>query len=87
MVADKVELIMRFHPVGGEDLSLITADFRGESEAVEAVSRALDEHRSLILLHARYDREASENPVVVNLSNVVSVRIGNADSEATGQYL
>lgn len=87
MVADKVELVMRFHPVGGEDLSLITADFRGESEAVEAVSRALDEHRSLILLHARYNREASENPVVVNLSNVVSVRIGNADSEATGQYL
>lgn len=87
MVADKVELIMRFHPVGGEDLSLITMDFGGESEAIEAVGRALDEHRSLILLHARYNREAGENPVVVNLANVVSVRIAKADSEATGQYL
>ncbi len=87
MVADKIELIMRFHPVGGEDLSLITMDFPGESEAVEAVSRALDEHRSLILVHARYNREASESPVVVNPANLVSVRVAKADSEATGQYL
>src|SRR5437899_8738798 len=36
-VADNVELIMRFHPVGGEDVSLTTADFAGEAEALRAI--------------------------------------------------
>jgi hypothetical protein len=40
-MAENIELIMRFHPVGGEDLSLISADFAGESEALEAIARAL----------------------------------------------
>jgi hypothetical protein len=86
-VADNVELIIRFHPVGGEDVSVISADFGGEAEALEAVTRALDERRSLVLVRARYNREAGENGVVVNLANVVSVRVSKTDSESAGQYL
>jgi len=86
-VADNIELIMRFHPVGGEDVSLITADFAGETEALEAIARALDERRSLVLVRARVNREAGENGVVVNLANVVSVRVSTTDSDTTGQYL
>ena len=86
-MADNVELVLRFHPVGGEDVSVISADFGGEAEAIEAVARALDERRSLVLVRARYNREAGENGVVVNLANVVSVRVSKTDSDATGQYL
>jgi hypothetical protein len=86
-VPDNVVLIMRFHPVGGEDVSVISEDFTGEHEALEAVARALDERRSLVLRHARYDREADENGVIINLANVVSVRVSRTDSAATGQYL
>jgi hypothetical protein len=86
-MADTIELIMRFHPVGGEDVSLISADFAGEAEAVETIARALDERRSLVLIRARYNREAGENAVVVNLTNVVSVRVSKTDSETAGQYL
>jgi hypothetical protein len=86
-VADNVELIIRFHPVGGEDVSVVSADFGGEAEALEAITRALDERRSLVLVRARYNREASENGVVVNLANVVSVRVSKTDSESAGQYL
>lgn len=86
-MADNVELIMRFHPVGGEDVSVISADFRGEAEALEAITRALDERRSLVLIRARYNREANENGVVVNLANVVSVRVSKTDSDTAGQYL
>jgi len=86
-VPDNVVLIMRFHPVGGEDISLICSDFGGEREALEAVAHALNERRSLVLTHARYDREADENGVVINLANVVSVRVTKTDSAATGQYL
>jgi hypothetical protein len=86
-VAENVELIMRFHPVGGEDVSVISADFAGEAEAVQAIARALDERRSLVLIRARYNREAGENGVVVNLANVVSVRVSTTDSDTTGQYL
>jgi hypothetical protein len=82
-VADNVELIMRFHPVGGQDVSLISADFGGEAEALEAITRALDERRSLVLIRARYNREAGENGVVVNLANVVSVRVSKTDSDTT----
>jgi hypothetical protein len=59
-VPDNVVLIMRFHPVGGEDVSVMSEDFTGEYKALEAVARALDERRSLVLRHARYDREADE---------------------------
>jgi hypothetical protein len=86
-VPDNVLLIMRFHPVGGEDVSVLSADFRGEAEALEAVARALDEQRSLVLTQARYDRETGESGVVINLANVVSVRVSKTDSAATGQYL
>jgi len=86
-MTDTVELIMRFHPVGGEDVSLITEEFGGETEALEAIARALDERRSLVLSRARYNREADENGVVVNLANVVSVRLSKTDGGTTGQYL
>jgi hypothetical protein len=86
-VPDNIVLIMRFHPVGGEDVSVISGDFAGEREALEAVCRALDERRSLVLRHARYNREAGESGVIINLANVVSVRVSMTDSAATGQYL
>jgi hypothetical protein len=86
-VPDKIVLIMRFHPVGGEDISVICADFGGEREALEAIARALDERRSLVLTNARYDRDTDENGVVINMANVVSVRVSKTDSAATGQYL
>jgi hypothetical protein len=50
-------------------------------------SPALDERRSLVLAHARYDREADQNGVIINLAHVVSVRLSQTDSAATGQYL
>ena len=46
-VPDNIVLIMRFHPVGGEDVSVVSEDFGGEREALEAVAQALDERRSL----------------------------------------
>jgi len=84
---DNVELIVRFHPVGGEDVSILTTDFATVDDALMTISRALDEHRSLILSRAKYNREATENAVVVNLSNVVSVRVGRQDTETAGHYL
>ena len=86
-VADNIELIVRFHPVAGEDVTLLTTDFGALEGALQAIVRALDERRSLILAHARYNREAGENAVVVNLANVVFVRVSRNDSETTGQYL
>lgn len=86
-MADNVELIIRFHPVGGEDVSVLSKDFGGEQEALETIARAMDERRSLVLSQARYDREAGERGVVVNLANVVSVRVSMNDSATTGQYL
>ena len=75
-----IVLIMRFHPVGGEDVSVVSEDFAGESEALEAIARALDERRSLVLAHARYNREADQNGVIINLANVVSVRVSQTDT-------
>jgi hypothetical protein len=43
-----VELIMRFHPVGGEHVTVVSTDFLGERQAMEEVARALDERRSLV---------------------------------------
>jgi hypothetical protein len=80
-------LVIRLHAVGGEDVSVISRDFAGEAEALEVIARALDERRSLILRQARYDQEVGENAVVVNLANVVSVRVSRTDSARTGQYL
>jgi hypothetical protein len=86
-VPDNIVLIMRFHPVNGEDISVVCTDFGGEREALEAVARALDERRSLVLAHAKYHREADENGVIINLANVVSVRVSKTEGAATGQYL
>ena len=84
---DNIVLIMRFHPVGGEDVTVVSEDFGGEREALEAIARALDERRSLVLAHARYNREADQNGVIINLANVVAVRVSKTDSAATGQYM
>ncbi len=86
-MTDNVELIMRIHPVGGEDVSLISVDFGGEAAALEEITRALDERRSLVLTRARYNREEGESGVIVNLANVVSVRVSKTDTETPGQYL
>ena len=59
----------------------------GEREALEAVAHAIDEHHSLVLNEARYEREPEENGVVINLANVVSMRVSKADGAATGQYI
>lgn len=81
------ELIIRFHPVGGDDVSVATTDFEGPAQALEAIAHALDERRSLTLTQARYNRETDTNAMIINLANVVSVRVSSADSAATGQYL
>jgi protein tyrosine phosphatase (PTP) superfamily phosphohydrolase (DUF442 family) len=86
-VAENIELIIRFHPVGGDDVSLLSVDFAGTQEALEAVARALDERRSLVLAHAKEGREASESGMVINLANVVSVRVSMTDRDTTGPYL
>jgi hypothetical protein len=86
-VPDNIVLIMRFHPVGGEDVSVVCEAFAGEREALETVARALDERRGLVLTRARYGRQADENGVIINLANVVSVRVSKTDNAATGQYL
>jgi hypothetical protein len=86
-MADNVELIMRFHPVGGEDVSVVSTDFPTETLALEAIAGALDGRRSLVLAHARYNRETGESGMVINLANLVSVRVSSKDSDPTGQYL
>ena len=84
---DNIVLIMRFHPVGGEDVSVVTEDYGGEREALEAIAQALDDRRSLVLTQARYDRETGHSGVIINLANVVSVRVSKTDSAETGQYM
>ncbi|MGC9665913.1 hypothetical protein ACNTMW_05080 [Planosporangium sp. 12N6] len=86
-MADNMELVVRFHPMGGDDVSLLSKDFRGPEEALEAVTRAVDQRRSLVLNHARESYEAEEHGMVINLANVVSVRISKADRETAGPYL
>jgi hypothetical protein len=86
-VPDNIVLIMRFHLVSGEDVSVVSEDFGGEREALEAIAQAMDERRSLVLTHARYDREADQTGVIINLAKVVSVRMSKTDSAAAGQYL
>jgi hypothetical protein len=86
-VPENVALIIRFHLVGGEDISVMSGDFDGEPEAVAAIARAVDERRSLVLMRARYDREADVHSMVVNLANVASVRVSKTESAEAGQYL
>jgi hypothetical protein len=85
-LTDNRELVMRFHPVGGEDVSVLSRDFANEAQALEMIARALDERRGLVLAQARYNRESGESGMVINLANVVSVRVSTADSATTGQY-
>ncbi|MEZ0074189.1 hypothetical protein [Planotetraspora sp. GP83] len=84
---DNVVLIMRFHLVSGEDVSLVSGDFDGEPEALEAIARAMDERRGLVLTRARYGGEGDVNGVVFNLTNVVSVRVLKTAGAEAGQYL
>jgi hypothetical protein len=86
---DNTELTVRLHPVAGDDVSVMTRDFAGEDEALSAIARALDERHSLVLARARYNREAGEHGVVINMANVVSVVVLKTDTtvEATGQYM
>jgi hypothetical protein len=84
---DNSELIIRFHPVGGDDVTVATTDFDEPAQALEAITRALDEHRSLALTQARYNLEPDTNAVVINLANVILVRVSIKGSAATGQYL
>ncbi|MGN9847417.1 hypothetical protein ACTMTI_56050 [Nonomuraea sp. H19] len=86
-MSENVTLIIRFRLVGGEDVSVMSGDFDGEPEAVAAISRAVDERRSLVLMQARYEREADVHGVVINLANVVSARVSKTDSAEAGQYL
>ncbi|TMR90629.1 hypothetical protein [Nonomuraea basaltis] len=86
-MSENVTLIIRFRLVGGEDVSVMSGDFDGEPEAVAAISRAVDERRSLVLMQARYEREDDVHGVVINLANVVSVRVSKTDSAEAGQYL
>ena len=65
----------------------MSKDFADEAQALEAIARALDGRRGLVLAQARYNREAGESGMVINLANVVSVRVSSTDSDTTGQYL
>jgi hypothetical protein len=56
-------------------------------QALAAIARALDERQGLVLARARYNREAAGSGMVINLTNVVSVRVSTKDSDTTGQYL
>jgi hypothetical protein len=87
---DNVELILRLHPTSGEDIALWTRDFGGSTEALVAVVAALDDRHSLTLTRARHEREANESAVVINLANVVTVRVLPTETDAgegAGQYL
>ncbi|MBV1853672.1 hypothetical protein [Catellatospora tritici] len=84
---ESVELILRFHPVGGEDITVLSHDFVSEQEAVNAIAASIDERRSLVLTQARFDRESQVAGVVINSANIVSARVGRTDSAASGQYL
>jgi hypothetical protein len=84
---DNNALVMTFRPVSGEEVSVLSGDFASEREALAAIAGALDEGHSLVLEHARYDRGDDEIAVVINLANVISVRVSTRDSAAAGQYL
>jgi hypothetical protein len=88
-VPDNVELTVRLHSVSGEDVSVITRDFGGGAEALEAIGDALNERRSLTLTRARSNREAREHGVVINLAKVVFVWVYTTDNASveTGQYV
>ena len=65
----------------------LRADAAGSRGRATPAQGALDERRSLVLTHARYGRETGHSGVIINLANVVAVRVSKTDSAATGQYL
>ncbi|GAA4128515.1 hypothetical protein [Actinomadura keratinilytica] len=81
------ELIIRIHPVGGDDVSFVTADFAGLGQAVEVITRALNERRSLVLTQARSSREPDTSAVVINLANVIAARVSEKNGAAGRQIL
>jgi len=86
-VPDNNVLVLLVRPLSGEEISVLSEDFGTEREALDAVARALDERRSLVLARARYDRDSDANGLVINLANVVSVRVSTTDVPAAGAYL
>ncbi len=81
------ELVLRFHPVAGEHITVMSCDFAGVQEAADAIGRAIDERHALVLNRARYDRESQIGSVVINTANIVTARVGRIDSVDSGQYL
>jgi len=61
--------------------------FAGEREALEGGRPSPGRAAQPGPAHARYDRDADENGVIINLANVVSVRVSKTEGAATGQYL
>ena len=88
-VPDNVQLTVRLHSVSGEDISVITRDFDGTTEALDAIGNGLNERRSLTLIRARSNREAREHGLVINLANIVFAWVYTTDNASveTGQYI
>ena len=86
-MSENVELIVRFHPVGGEDVFVSPKDFSGEDQALQTIAAAMNDQRSLLLTQAQYDGDAGVAGMVINLGNVVSVRVSSMATETTGPYL
>jgi hypothetical protein len=87
---ENVELIVRLHPTGGEDIAVWTRDFTGVGEAIDAIADAIDHRRNLTLRKVRYQGDLGQSAVVINLKNVVTVRVLESDAsgdDASGQYL
>ena len=47
----------------------------------------MNDQRSLLLTQAQYDGDAGVAGMVINLGNVVSVRVSSMATETTGPYL
>lgn len=73
--------------MAGEDVTVVSKDFRGETQAIAGIVCASDGRRSLVLTKARYDRAERVDGVIVNLANVVSVRVSCSGSTDGGQCL
>jgi hypothetical protein len=86
-VADQNQLIIRLHPISGDDISITTSDFDSPKRALQTIGNALDQNRSLILTQARSNDGSKVGSVVVNLANVISIQVSANGSAATGQYL
>jgi hypothetical protein len=84
------ELLIVCQPLVGEALAVRTTGFASVADALVAIERAIDEHRSLTL--RREDSEASATPdgdvVVINMTVMMSVRVAPPSGFSDpGQYL